>query len=395
MLLIALCSMQGLMQHCHATSLMQPGSGLDSIPRDALVFVEGFDAKGASISLSVGILVKKGYVGLNYHYLVGCSSVEVFKPGEPARYKSNGFLSVEEALDLIVISVPELNGKCVVISDSDFPKDGSTVQLTATADQRRLQFANAVVDGKKEIMGRTMPQMISGQMDDCTGGPIFQGGKVVGFTLAGYLDENRFYAYSVPAFELKRLLNRSFIIKTYTSFSDLKPTPVTPFQAVLMESLEAILWKSIPEAERLARSKGKMVLIDVTTNWAGWSNLMLKNTYSKKSIIRFLNENFLAVRLDAETNDTIVFNHLTYTRNSGSPYNTLAYSLLEGNMQFPSLVILDQDVNELLVIPGYMDGHKMEVVLHYFFEKAYLNEGLSFQQYELRYWEKQAALEGN
>jgi thioredoxin-related protein len=296
---------------------------------------------------------------------------------------------------LIVISVPEISGKYATLSDSDFPKDGASVQLTASAEQRRLQFGNAIVSGKKEILGRTMPQMLSNQMDDCTGGPIFQGGKVVGFTLAGYLDENRYYAYSVPAYEVKRLLNRSFVIKSYTSFSDLKPMPYAQYQGVLMESLEAVLWKSMPEAERLARSKDKMVVINISTQWAGWSNLMEKNTYSKKSIIRYLNENFYAVNLNAETNDTIEFNHLKYTRNSVSPYHTLAYSLLEGNMQFPSTVILDEDVNELLVIPGYMDAHKMEVVLHYFYEKAYLNEGLSFQQYELRYWEKQAALEEN
>jgi thioredoxin-related protein len=386
--------MQGLGRHVHA-AMVPPGNGLDSIPRESLVFVEAFDLQGASIGLSVGVLVKKGYVALNYHYLVGAATVEAFKPGDPQRFKSNGYLSVEESQDLIVISVPELNGKYAVVSDLDFPKDGAFVQLTASPDQKRLQFGNAVVSGKKEVSGRTMPQMISAQMDDCTGGPIFQGGKLVGFTLAGYLDENRYYAYGVPAYEIKRLLTRSFIIKSYTSFSDLKPTPVTPIQDELMESLEAILWKSMPEAERLARAKGKMVLIDITTNWTGWSNLMEKNTYSKKSIIRYLNENFYAVKLNAETTDTIVFNRLTYTRNNGSAYHTLAYSLLEGNMRFPSLVILDEDVNELLVIPGYMDARKMEVVLHYFFEKAYLNEQLSFQQYELRYWEKQAVLEGN
>jgi thioredoxin-related protein len=392
-MLLTLCILQGLWHHVHAAGPLSPGSGIDSIPRDAIVFVEGFDAQGTSLNVCVGVMVKKGYVALNYHYLVGCATVEVFKPGEPQRFKSNGFLSVEEDLDLIVISVPELSGRYAILSDAAFPADGSHVQLTASADQRRLQFGNAVVDGKKDILSRTLPQILSSQMDDCTGGPIFQSGKVVGFTLAGYLDERRYYAYGVPAYELKRLLNRSFIIKTYTSFSDLKPTPVTPYQTELMESLEAILWKSIPEAERLARSKHKMVLIDISSKWNGYSNMMPKNTYSKKGIIRFLNENFLAVRLDPETDDTIVFNHLTYTRNSGSTYHTLAYSLLEGNMQFPSLVILDENVHELMVIPGYMDGPTMEVMLHYFFEKAYKNEDLSFAEYQRRYWEKQATLE--
>ncbi|HEX2899508.1 MAG TPA: DUF255 domain-containing protein [Bacteroidia bacterium] len=378
-----------------ARAATAPPNGLDSIPRASLVFVEGFDAKGISIGVSVGVIVKKGFVALNYHRLVGATEVKCFKPGETERHSSNGFLSVEEAQDLIVISVPTLSGSIAALSPLNFPADGATVQLTANPEQYRLQFANAIVAGTKDILNRSMPQIVSTQMEDCTSGPIFQGNQVVGFAIAGYLDDRRYYAYAIPAYELKRLLNRSFIIKTFSTMSEMTPTPYAPFQANLMESLEAVLWQNFADADHVVTKRKKMVLIDVTTQWAGWSNLMEKNTYSRKGIIRYLNENFYAVRLDAETNDTIVFNRLAYHRNSGSPYHTLAYSLLEGNMQFPSTVILDEELNELLVIPGYMDAKKMEVVLHYFFEKAYLNVDLSFQQYESRYWEKLKLLDGN
>lgn len=378
-----------------ARAATAPPNGLDSIPRASLVFVEGFDAKGISIGVSVGVIVKKGFVALNYHRLVGATEVKCFKPGETERHSSNGFLSVEEAQDLIVISVPTLSGSIAALSPLNFPADGATVQLTANPEQYRLQFANAIVAGTKDILNRNMPQIVSTQMEDCTSGPIFQGNQVVGFAIAGYLDDRRYYAYAIPAYELKRLLNRSFIIKTFSTMSEMAPTPYAPFQANLMESLEAVLWQNFADADHVVTKRKKMVLIDVTTQWAGWSNLMEKNTYSRKGIIRYLNENFYAVRLDAETNDTIVFNRLAYHRNSGSPYHTLAYSLLEGNMQFPSTVILDEELNELLVIPGYMDAKKMEVVLHYFFEKAYLNVDLSFQQYESRYWEKLKLLDGN
>lgn len=381
-------------------SLVRAG-GLDSIPRESLVFVESLDAQGKPMSLAVGVIVKKGFVALNYHYVVGASAIECFKSGETERHKSDGFLTVEEAQDLIVISVPTLTGAVADLGGYSFPQNNTAVQLTASpgmaggGEFRRMQFAGAMVSGTKEIDGRTFPQVISQQVEECTGGPIFQGPKVVGFTVAGYQDENRYYAYAVPSYELRRLLNRSFIIKTYSSVSDLKPTPYAPFQGKLMESLESVLWMRIADAERTARRKQKMIVIDVTTKWAGWSSLMVKNTYSKKSIIRYLNENFLAVQLDAESNDTITFNGLTYTRNSGSPYNALAYSLLEGNMQFPSTVILDEDVNELLVIPGYMDAKKMEVVLHYFFEKAYERRDMSFQQFESLFWRSQQNLGGN
>ncbi len=381
---------------CHAaTKTAELGGAMDSIPRASLVFVEGFDAKGQSISVSVGVIVKKGFVALNYHYLVGATEVKCYKPGETQAHVSNGFLSVEEAQDLIVISVPTLEGNIANLSPLNFPGNGAIVQLTGNADQHRLLFGHAMISGTKDILGKTMPQMISTQMEDCTGGPIFQGATVVGFAVAGYLDDHRYYAYGIPAYELRRLLNRSFIIKTFSATSEMSPTPFAPFQANLMESLEAVLWQNFADAERVVTKRKKMVLIDVSTKWAGWSNLMEKNTYSKKGIIRYLNENFYAMRLDAESNDTIVFNRLAYHRNSGSPYHTLAYSLLEGNMQFPSTVILDEELNELLVIPGYMDAKKMEVVLHYFFEKAYLNVALSFQQYEYKYWEKLRALDGH
>lgn len=383
----------GLGQQAHAMRATE--DGLDSIPRESLVFVEAFDASGKSISLSVGVIVKKGFVALNYHYLVGASEVICYRPGESQRHPSNGYLSVEEDQDMIVISVPTLTAHIVPLGSNEFPSNGSQVQLTGIPDQYRLQFGDAVVAGAKEIGGRNLPQMVARDLEDCTGGPIFQDGKVVGFAVAGYYDDNRYYAYGISVYELKRLLNRSFIIKTFSSVSDLQPTPFSPMQKELMESLEAVLWQSLPDAERLAHKKKKMILIDVSTKWTGWSSLMQKNTYSRKSIIRCLNENFYAVRLDAETTDTIVFNHLSYYRNSGSPYHTLAYSLLEGNMQFPSTVILDEEINELLVIPGYMDARKMEVVLHYFFEKAYLNEELSFQQYEYRYWDRRQTMDGN
>lgn len=375
-------------------------NGLDSIPKESLVFVESLDAQGKPMSIAVGVIVKKGFVALNYHYVIGATSIQCFKAGETERHKSDGFLTVEEAQDLIVISVPTITGSVADLGGYSFPVNSTPVQLTgapslAGGEFRRMQFASAIVSGTKEIDGRTFPQIISQQVEECTGGPIFQGPKVVGFAVAGYQDENRYYAYAVPSYELRRLLNRSFIIKTYSSVADMKPTPYAPFQGKLMESLEAVLWMKIADAERMARRKQKMIVIDVTTNWAGWSNLMAKNTYSKKSIIRYLNENFLAVQLDAESNDTIVFNGLSYSRNSGSPYHALAYSLLEGNMQFPSTVILDEDVNELLVIPGYMDAKKMEVVLHYFFEKAYERRDMSFQQFESLFLRSQQTMGGN
>lgn len=385
----------GLSYGLHANAFENNQSSFsekDSIPTESLVLVESFDQDGQRISLAVGVMVKRGFVALNYHLVAGAKDVVVYRPGGAERFPSNGYLAVEEDEDLIVISVPALTGKYVQLGGTAFPDEGTAVQMTLAPDQNRLRFGTATIFGQKEVLGRNLPQLVSNEIEECTSGPIFTENKLCGFAVAGYLDGKRYFGYAIGSAAFRGMLYRSFIIKSYNSLRDTKAIGAGYYQKSLMESLTAILWQSMPDAERMARKKRKMILIDVSTKWAGWSKLMDKNTYSKKSIIRYLNENFYSVRLDAESNETIPFNNVAYTRNYGSTYHTLAYSLLEGKMEFPSIVILDEEINEIFVIPGYMDANKMEVMLHFFSEKAYLNENMTFSQFEERFWQRQATL---
>lgn len=350
--------------------------------RDALVFVEGYDSLGNTVSRGIGAVIKEGFVAVNYHIVAGMQSVGVFRPGQTGKIVSNGYLSVKENRDLIIISAPGLEVPSFVrLGLGALPEDGSEVTFFQQPEPRVLREGKAILNGTKEILELDLPQLISRSTEDLTNGPVFYAGQLQGFVTAGYLDDV-YYAYVMPVSELHRLVNRSFIIKAFNSLSDQNPIGEGYYQANLMENLQAVLWMSLPDAERLARRKGKMILIDVTTDWSGWSKLMDKNTYSNKQVIRYINENFYPVRLNAESQDTIVFNNLAYFNAPRARYHTLAYSLLEGKMDFPSTVILDEDINVLLVIPGYMDTRKMEVVLHYFSEKIYLDQTRTFQDFQ-------------
>ena len=352
-----------------------------------LVFVEGYDAEGELLRMSLGVIVKKGFVATNYHAVAGMHSVGVFTQTSPKKIVSEGYLSVAEGKDLIIISTPGLEGPIAPLSLAPFPEDGMEVTIYTNPSNRFPKTAAARVSGNKDILDEYLPQLVSRETEDCTSGPIMRNGKVEGFVVAGYLDD-RYYSYAMPVAQLRRLMNRSFIIKDYNSLSDQKVLRSSYFQQALMENLTAVLWLPLPDAERIARKKGKMVIIDVYTEWSGWSKLMEKNTYTRKRIIRYINENFCAVRFNAESTNAVPFNNLTYMGDSEGRYHTLAYSLLEGNMDFPSTVFLDEELEVLLVVPGYMDTNRMEVVLHYFSEKAYLKEGLSFADYQREFFSR-------
>ena len=49
------------------------------------------------------------------------------------------------------------------------------------------------------------------------------------------------------------------------------------------------------------------MFIDVYTDWCGWCKHMMKTTFANKGIANYINTQYIPVRFDAETLDTITF----------------------------------------------------------------------------------------
>ena len=358
---------------------------LDPYPEASIVFVEGEDSTGKVLGRAAGVILKNGYVGVNYHMVAGMRSIKVYRQGDPVSYPADGYLSADEDKDLIILSVPNLQGEACQVDGLTFPELGQKVVLAMSPANRKLYVTEGTVNGSKDISGVTLPQIGSAGDQDLTNGLVFHHGTLVGLLVAGYMD-NKYYSYAVSAYDLRWLLTRSFIIKSFNSLRDSKPLRNSFYQDELMEGLTAVLWTSIENAARLVEKKEKMIIIDISTRWTGWGQKHKRN-FNSKRIIRYMNEAFYAVQMDAETADTIVFRNLQYTRSPGSPFHTLAESLLEGQMVFPSIVFMDEDLNVLMIVPGSMEERNLEVALHYFGEKAYKGNK-SYQQFVNEYWNR-------
>ena len=77
------------------------------------------------------------------------------------------------------------------------------------------------------------------------------------------------------------------------------PNPVTP---VVNQSTEeedtGLVWYSFDEGYNKAVKEDKIILIDAYTDWCGWCKVMDKKTYTQASVIEYLNENFVCVKLN-------------------------------------------------------------------------------------------------
>ena len=139
---------------------------------------------------------------------------------------------------------------------------------------------------------------------------------------------------------------------------------------------QKINWMTFQEAVKLNETAPKKIFIDVFTDWCGWCKKMDQTTFQNPEVINYMNENFYAVKFDAEANDTIIFSDYTFINEGGKNgrkgTHQLAAALLQGRMSYPSYVFMNEKNQLLTVAPGYMDVAKFLPVLKYFGTDAYL-----------------------
>jgi thioredoxin-related protein len=126
-----------------------------------------------------------------------------------------------------------------------------------------------------------------------------------------------------------------------------------------------IKWMTTDEVQVAMKKKPKRVFIDVYTGWCGWCKVMDKKTFSNQEVIKYMNEHFYAVKLDAERTDTLRFAGKMYYYVPDYKANTLAVELLRGQMSYPTSVILEENFQTPQVVPGYLDVPTIERVLRY------------------------------
>lgn len=151
---------------------------------------------------------------------------------------------------------------------------------------------------------------------------------------------------------MKNLLLSSTIGLVFLSFAFLafKPSP-TP-----LTDTKTIKWYTLEEALAAQEKNDKKIFIDMYTDWCKWCKVMDQKTFTDQTVIDYMNENFYAVKFNAEQKEAITFNgkKYNYLQSGRRGIHELAYELMDRSASYPSFVLLDENLNRL----GYIKGYK-------------------------------------
>jgi thioredoxin-related protein len=134
---------------------------------------------------------------------------------------------------------------------------------------------------------------------------------------------------------------------------------------------EKIHWITFEEAVKLSQKEPRKIIVDVYTDWCGWCKKMDATTFSDPIIVKYVNEKYYAVKLNAETRDTLRFNGNTFAFVPEYKANEFAVSLLNGQMSYPTTVYLNEKFEVLSPVPGYLKPPMLEKILKFYGENTH------------------------
>lgn len=159
---------------------------------------------------------------------------------------------------------------------------------------------------------------------------------------------------------MKKILLSALLLVGIFSFFGFTNPESTPTE-------EKINWLSWEEAIEANKETPKKIFIDMYTDWCGWCKRMDASTFKDPEVIKFMNENFYAVKFDAEQKEDVIYDGHTFkfVTSGRRGYHQLASSLLDGRLGYPSFVYMDEEERRITVSPGYKDSKGLMLELNF------------------------------
>ncbi len=162
------------------------------------------------------------------------------------------------------------------------------------------------------------------------------------------------------------------------------------------KSNDKVNWMTWDEVQTAMKKEPKKVWVDVYTDWCGWCKVMDKKTFSNPDVVKYMNENFYAVKFNAEGQEDIMFLGKTYGFAPEYRANQLAAELMGGQMSYPTFIFMDEHFQNAVRVPGYQNVPQIEVIFNFLMSGSHKKK-MSVDEYAKTFkgtWKEEAGKGG-
>ncbi len=135
---------------------------------------------------------------------------------------------------------------------------------------------------------------------------------------------------------------------------------------------QKINWVSIEEAQELMKKEPRKVIMDVYTTWCGPCKMLDKNTFGNADVAKYINENYYAIKFNAEGDSSVTFEGNTFTNPNYDPAKKKRrnaqhqFARYLSVRAYPTMVFFDENFKLIAPISGYLLPKQIEIYLKLF-----------------------------
>ena len=137
-------------------------------------------------------------------------------------------------------------------------------------------------------------------------------------------------------------------------------------------SSQEINWMTFEEAIALEKKNPKKIMVDMYTVWCGPCKLLDRNTFQNQDVAKYVNENYYAVKFNAEGNKEVNFKGNIFKNPNYDPAKAQRRNASHELAQYyrirsyPTILFLDEEANLITPVVGYKTPQQLEIFLTIF-----------------------------
>ena len=129
------------------------------------------------------------------------------------------------------------------------------------------------------------------------------------------------------------------------------PIPKYHASISLNSTNNKVTWLSINDIDQKLNESPKPILIDFYTNWCGWCKRMDATTFRDEQVVTALENDYYAVKINAESEEVITFN--------GKTQPMYAFAREMGVSGFPTVILLNTQQKKSKMLVGFQRANTM------------------------------------